>query len=262
MAPRHGSLRTKNPASPGCQVQDTLPVSIWPNLKFTGSTSHLPWKCEKHSLTFIRSGRFASHATQIFQGQRDLPLHSPPPAARVRHATHMHVHSSYDVPAYLVCLHVSMCANQACLCCHVRTCPCPSMSVQCTPMHTGVVCTHMYMCTCPDTRGHTCLGTCPCTPGLHTEAHATTPTLPPDPAVTEALGWGPRVSQDPARPEGHPSSDPPAPTAPNSDTAPASGLGLGLQLSAPQPVCGRTQAGASNTGSSSRLWCPRPSWGS
>lgn len=53
MHPKHSNLRTTKPASPGCRVQDTLLVSVWPNLKLTGSTSHLPGNCEKHSMTFI-----------------------------------------------------------------------------------------------------------------------------------------------------------------------------------------------------------------
>jgi hypothetical protein len=38
---------------PGFPGQGTSHVSIWPNLKFSGSTSHLPWNCEKHSVTFL-----------------------------------------------------------------------------------------------------------------------------------------------------------------------------------------------------------------
>lgn len=38
---------------PRMPTQKALPAPIWPSLKFAGSTSHLPWNCEKHSMTFI-----------------------------------------------------------------------------------------------------------------------------------------------------------------------------------------------------------------
>ena len=68
----------------------TLPVSIRPNLNFADSTSHFPWSCEKHSMTFIQSEQLYSSGPPDSPGQTGLPL-PPPPATRTCQAgTHTH----------------------------------------------------------------------------------------------------------------------------------------------------------------------------
>lgn len=66
---------------------------------------------------------------------------------------------------YLVCLHMPLCANQACLCCAPAHMSVPKPGVGCMRSHTGVEhmsmcvfrCTYMYMCVQPRyTRVHTC----------------------------------------------------------------------------------------------------------
>lgn len=125
----------------------------------------------------------------------------------------------------------------ACVCSGAHKCMCVQPRYTRAHMHTGVVhadmsrSKYMYMCLPAHTQIRTCtrvwstwacmwLRALPCTRvraqvlfiragarGVHEEASP----LPPDSAVMEALGWGPRVSQGPARPERRPSPEPPAP---------------------------------------------------
>lgn len=80
VSPGHSGHGMENLAAPGASP-DTLPASIWPSLKFAGSTSHLPRSCEKHSTTFLRSVGFTHHTTR---GTGHSSLLQP-------HKTHTHI---------------------------------------------------------------------------------------------------------------------------------------------------------------------------
>lgn len=153
-APRRSHSRTTSLAAHGCRAPDTLPGSTWPNLKFTGSASHLARSCEKHSTTFTQSGRFISHTTRSFQGQRDLPLHSPL-GTRMGQACahtcgkHRYLWPHSVGPARPSCVYTCLGVRASRVCAlrsHVH--PRPSVSVG-WAVHTCAVwvCTYMSVCT-------------------------------------------------------------------------------------------------------------------
>lgn len=163
-------------------AESSTRASVWPNLKFAGSTSHLPGSCERHSLTFVQPGRFHfSHHPHL---SRPEGFAAPFPSAT--HACQACTHTHPEVCTHTVCVRVHK-PGRFGLCTCTRGCAQargwgahPRTRVWCE-----WACTHLHvLCVC------TCLHTCtPTHPwGAHGGAHANMSALPADSAVTEALG--------------------------------------------------------------------------